>query len=278
MSVAKAKNICLLHANCQGEALADLLILSPEFAGEWQVRHYVNYMREPVPLTALGQCDFFVYQHLGEHWGELASERLRTALRQDAKTCCIPNMFFKGYWPFWTSTSPIDYGDYLLDKLIDSGAEKSVILASYYKGSIQKFVNLDTNLTSTLKIEEEKEKLCDIKTTELVRTHWKNEFLFYACNHPAKRLLIYTANEILAKLGLKPLTEAVTKNYLPDYGNFELPIHPQVAAHFELAFLKPDSSFKIFDRRLTFLEYISRYIDCRQLTESKDFLGYLQLI
>ena len=40
--------LCLLHANCQGEALLPLLQNTPAFARRFAVRHYVNYTQEHI--------------------------------------------------------------------------------------------------------------------------------------------------------------------------------------------------------------------------------------
>ena len=113
------QELCLIHANCQGDPLAWLLAATPEFAVRYEVRRYTNFERELIPPEELARCTLFIYQHLGEHWDEHASDRLLARVAPGALRCCIPNMLFKGYWPFWTNRSSMDFGDTFLDHPAD---------------------------------------------------------------------------------------------------------------------------------------------------------------
>lgn len=272
------KDLCVIHANCQAEPLMELLALSPSFSKLWDVKLYTNYIKEDVPQEDLDNCGLFLYQHLDEDWGALASSALLARLNPAAQDICLPNMFFKGYWPFWTSSSPIDFGDSLLDKLIDAGAQKPEILKIYYHNDISKFVDMQDVAEESLQIEEDKDRRSPIKISAVMREFWRDEALFYTCNHPATRLLAEAANQLLRLLGFPALSEKAVAGYLPEYSNFELPIHPQVAGALGLSFLEPEHKFNIFGRRLSFLQYLSRYIDCREQGYEDGFLGYLQLI
>jgi hypothetical protein len=272
------KDLCLIHANCQAEPLMELLAFSPFFSATWEVKFYTNYLKEEIPQEELDRCGLFLHQHLGDEWGAFSSASLTARLNPAAEAVCLPNMFFKGYWPFWTSTSPIDFGDTLLDKLIDAGAQKPEILKIYCYGNLEKFADIKGVAEESLAIEEEKDKRSPVKVATLMREQWREESLFYTCNHPAKRLLGSMANQLLKYLGFPLLDENLIASYLPEYSNFELPVHPQVAEALNLSFVGPKHEFNVFGRRLTFLQYISRYIDCRQQGYEDSFLGYLQMI
>ncbi|MDR1242950.1 MAG: hypothetical protein LBM00_09275 [Deltaproteobacteria bacterium] len=276
--MSSRKKQCLLHANCQGEPLAELLSLSAEFGRNWEIRHYINYTKEAVPASALENCDFFIYQFLDEKWADLASASLLEQLNPKADAFCMPSMFFKGCWPFWTIHSPIDFGDSMLNKLIDAGAGKPEILKIYLQGDISRFVDLQANLENTLQAEEEKETVCSLRTTPLVRELWREEMLFYTCNHPGKRLLAFLADAILKRLGYAELPEKTVQAYEPEYADFELPVHPQLAEFFNLRYAGRGYEFRIFNRRMDFARYISRYVECRLQGLDKEFLAFLQLV
>ena len=74
------KPIAILHANCQGRPLAARLLASPEFAGGFMPRVYLNYAREAIPAADLERCGLFLYQHLGPEWGDLSSAALLARL------------------------------------------------------------------------------------------------------------------------------------------------------------------------------------------------------
>lgn len=272
------RELCILHANCQGEPLAALLAASSEFSARWRVTHYTNYTREIIPEEALRTASLFLYQNLGPAWEDLSSEALCSRLRGDALRLCIPNMVFLGYWPFWTRTSPMDFGDSLLDKLCTSGAGKPEILRVYLHGKIPAMIDLDAAVTETLRTERRREEPCAVKTVDFVAAHWRQVRLFQTVNHPDAPLLLHTAQGILACLGLPPLPDDVCQTFSFDYEGFCLPIHPQVAAWHALPFAGAQTLYPVFGRNMTFAQYISRYIDCRLNGMEDSFLAYLQLV
>ena len=272
------KKFCLMHANCQGEPLSELLLLSEPFAAQWEIRHYLNYTKEHVPREALDNCDLFLYQHLEEKWGDLASSAMLARLGPKAASFCLPNMFFKGCWPFWTTDSPMDFGDTMLDRLLTSGVGKPEIMKVYLRGDITKFVDLAALLAETLSLEEKKEKFCDVATVPIIHEYWQREMLFYTCNHPAKRLLAHVANAVLTHLGYPALPESRLRDYQPEYAEFELPFHPGVARFHNLGYAGEGYEFLVFGRRMCFGRYISRYIECRRQGMEDSFLPFLQLV
>lgn len=272
------REICVLHANCQGEPLARLLAASPEFSARWAVRHYTNYIREIIPQDVLEKATLFLYQHLGPEWGDAGSEALLARLGKTARAMCIPNMFFLGYWPFWTGKSPMPFGDHFLDKLYEAGAGKPEILRVYLHGKVAAIADLDDVVAKTLDVERAKEERCAVKTADFVAANWRAARLFQTVNHPDVPLLLHAADGILRRLGLGGLPENVRDTFFFDYEGFCLPIHPGVGKHHGLAFADEGALYSMFGRRMTFAQYVSRYIDCRMNHMESDFLAYLQLV
>ncbi|WP_353115077.1 WcbI family polysaccharide biosynthesis putative acetyltransferase [Nitratidesulfovibrio sp.] len=300
------RSLCLIHANCQGDPLAKLLAASPQFAARYEIRRYTNYLRERVAPAELSGCGLFLYQHLGEKWDDHASDRLLSMVNPAARVLRLPNMLFTGYWPFWTNKSPMDFGDAFLDRLVSMGLGMAEILHVYLHGDIAAKYDLDAMLRASLDVERDKERGAGAEpgmvggdggsragrggsavpevipavvapTVELVEALWKQERLFATINHPNRRLVLHVAEGVLAALGMDPLPPAVREGFTDPYPEFELPIHPQVAAHHGLAFGGPDATYNIYGRRMTFEEYVRRYADCR-LRGIDNFIGYLQLV
>ena len=277
------KKLCLLHANCQGEELAVLLRASAAFDSSYRLVLRTNYTHEPVSAQELAECDAFLYQYLDDTWKELSSRTLLRQLAPSALALQIPNLFFKGYWPFWTPHGPIDFSDTLLNRLIDEGTPKAAILKLYLHNDITNFIDLKTALDETVAIERQKEAHSCVAYVDYTLRLWKQQMLFLTVNHPGLDLLVHVAQGILDALGLPPLTEQELArpglhDDFPSYINFELPVHPQVAAFHGLEFGGPQQTYAVFTRRMTFEQYISRYIDCRLSSMDENFLGYLQLV
>ena len=277
------KKLCLLHANCQGEELAPLLRASSAFNSAYRLVLRTNYTHEHVSEQELAECGVFLYQYLDDTWAELSSRTLLRQLSPSALALQIPNLFFKGYWPFWTSQGTIDFSDLLLNRLIDEGAPKSAILKLYLHSDINTFIDLKAALDETIAIERRKETHSCVKYVDYGLRLWKKRLIFLTVNHPGLCLLIHVAQGILDALGLPPLSDRELKPPglqadFPSYTNFELPVHPQVAAFHGLEFGGPRHTYAVFNRRMTFEQYVSRYIDCRLNGMDGDFLGYLQVV
>ena len=277
------RRLCLLHANCQGDELTRLLGASAAFRQSFRLERYTNYTREAIPESSLRECAVFLYQHLGPAWGEFSSAALLGRVPASAVTLCIPNMVFKGYWPFWRSDGAIEFSDSLLDRLIEEGASKQVILRLYLHGDIRSFVDLGEVVEETISREREKERHCFMGAVDITLARWKTTRLFHTPNHPGAFLLGRVADAVLEALGLPPLTEDEKASLehearFPDYSDFDLPMHPQVAAFHGLPFGGPEQTYNIFGRSMTFAQYVSRYIDCRLNGLEETFLGYLQLV
>ena len=243
----------------------------------------ISFVAHYLKLDFLVAFDAFLYQYLGDTWEDLSSRTLLQQLAPSALALQIPNLFFTGYWPFWTSRGPIDFSDALLNRLIDEGAPKSAILKLYMHSDITNFIDLKAALDKTVAIERQKETHTCVTYVDYALRLWKQRMLFLTVNHPGLDLLVHVAQGILNALGLPPLTgQELARPGLhadfPSYSNFELPVHPQVAAFHGLEFGGPQQTYAVFTRRMTFEQYISRYIDCRLNGMDENFLGYLQLV
>ena len=273
------KRTAILHANCQGQPLAAQLLASPEFAQSFAPRVYLNYAREPLPEAEPAACGLFLYQHLGPEWGELSSAALLAQLPADCPRLCIPNMFFRGPWPLWSGAPGFDYRDVLLDTLLDMGLPRRDILHVCLSTPLTWKYDLDALLKETVERERERQAHTPVQYLDFVLEHWRERPLFYTVNHPGPELLGLAAAGILRELGLAPQSPELLPG--PEalgagYADFELPVHPQAAAFYGLAYGAETQIFNVYGRAKTFAQYAAAYVDCRQLGLD-DFIGYLQL-
>ena len=258
-------DLCLLHANCQGEALALLLNAHAPFTRLFRLKHYINYTRETLLPSDLQNCRLFLYQKLDASFGDLASNVLLKRLPKTCQTIQIPNLFFKGYWPFWMrAPERIDFADSVLERLIDIGLPMQEILRIYLSGSHPAFKTVAKIAQESLAQEKAKEKDCPIGCVHLLLQFWREEPLFYTVNHPGPRLIIAVAERLLQLLGLPPLSPACKANFVHPDRDFFLPIHPLVGQALGLNFTGPKVSYEIFGKRLTHAEFIASYLACRK--------------
>ncbi len=271
------QELCLIHANCQGDPLAWLLMASPEFANRFVVHKYTNYRYETIPPHELETCTVFLYQHLGAKWMEHASEHLLGRVSPSAQVLRLPNMFFKGYWPLWTNRSPSEFGDIYLDYLIDKGLEKKEILYLYLHTDLTRKYDLAAVFETSLRMEREKEAGTVVQTVGRVESAWRTSMIFNTINHPGSALLLHVANGVLDALGFSLLPAGVCEAMPDPYPDFILPIHPQVAAFHRLPFGHEEWLYPVFGKRKTFAQYAEHYVDCR-LLGLESLSAYLHLV
>ena len=266
-----------MHANCQGEHLVNALQASAEFARAYDLRVYLNYARQEIPQADLACCSLFLYQHLGPEWGPLSSQALLSRLPAQCPSLCIPNIFFRAYWPLWSGRPGFDYRDLYLDYLLDMGLPRRDILHLYLNTSLSKKYALDALLAETIAIERVREAHTPVKYLDLILERYRSERLLFTINHPGPELLAHAAQGILRELGIPCPDPMPLPQLEPYYASFEQPIHPQVAERLGLSFITPDTVYTIYGRPMTFSQYACAYVDCR-LAGIEEFIGYLQMI
>lgn len=270
------KELCLIHANCQGDPLADLLGMHAEFSGRYAIKTFVNFTRDHVPAEDMSRCTLFLYQWLGSAWGPLSSREMLKLLPPGARSICIPNLFFKAYWPLWETNKSFDYSDMLLNDLIGRGLNKTEILHLYLHTDINKYYDLQELINISISREEKKQEHWDIKMLDRIMEEYAREPLFKTVNHPGKKLCIELADAVLTLLDM-PLLEPEQRNAFKEpFPEFEQPIHPRVVDYLGLSFVQPDTRYFVYGDYKTFEEYTNCYVDCR-LLGIDDFIGFLRL-
>jgi hypothetical protein len=269
-----SRELCLIHANCQGDSLHSLLAAIPAFMRCFEIRKYTNYLKESIPQQDFERCRIFLYQHLGEKWNDLASDALLARLHPIACRIQIPNLLFTGYWPLWTNKSTMNYGDILLDLLVSRGYSEAEVLHVYLRGRLGEKYDLTALLHESLFRERRKEKGSVIALTDFIEENWRTQQLFRTPNHPDKTLLLAIADAVLESLGLGRVPPSLRSAFTPDYPDFELPIHPYAGAHFGLPFAGADRLYSIYGRPMNFARYAACYVHClsRKLGNFEAFL------
>lgn len=269
------KKICILHANCQGEPVEDLLRLSPRFSECYEVYRFTNYTRETIPEELISRCDLFLHQHLSTNWGNLSSDLISSKLKKGARSVAFPSMLFLHYWPLWSGNPGFDYTDTFLESLLAKELTESQILHLFMNTRLTKIYNFEAIMNKSERIERSKENIGVVRYVDLILANFKQKRLFNTINHPRKELLAHTVNSILKELSMDNLPEQDVLNFPETFPDFEQPIHPQVAEYLGLDFGGPDERYHVYGADITFEEYAIRYIKCRK-NNIDDFIAFLQ--
>ena len=269
------KELCILHANCQGEPLLERLKTCPDFADRYETRLFTNYVREPVPDKLLCKCSLFLYQFLGPKWDDLASEALLAKLPDTARSLCIPNMFFKGYWPLWSGRKGFNYRCTLLDEIIALGLPPEETVLLFLRQEIGEKFDLPELMAASLGQEREREAHTPVKYVDLLEANHEKTRLFNTVNHPGPMLMNHAAGEILRQLDLPAPDPALLDGLGDPFPEFKQPLNPKVAAFFGWDFAGKDAEYEVYGRKMTFAQYVANYVMARQANIT-DFIGFLQ--
>jgi len=269
------KELCILHANCQGEPLLERLNRCPEFAARFDTRIYTNYTREPIPGEALAACSLFLYQYLEPGWKELASATLLDRLPSSAASLCVPNMFFKGYWPLWDGRKGFDYRCVLLDEIVDLGLPPEETVLLFLRQDVAAKFDLLALAAKSIETERQREAHTPVKYVDLMLSRYRDERLFNTVNHPCRLLMDHAAAGVLRELGFEPPDPAAPDAPGEPFPEFEQPIDPRIAAFFGWDFADKDTQYNIYGRKMGFTRYVANYVMARKAGIS-DFIGFLQ--
>ncbi len=259
------KDLCLLHANCQGDALKQLLEASPDFAAKFEIRHLRNYEKQALDQGLLESTRLFLHQDLVDQWGPISTAEVLPRLAPNVEAICVPNCVFKGYWPHAAYIAAMrEFGDSLLESLLARGLSDQEILSIYLKGAPAIMGDVEQIAQESLRREREKETHTPIKYVDLMAEHWRREQLFLTVNHPGIRLLVHIARNIIKMLGLRQIPESFIRAYTHPHNEFWMAIHPALGKMLDLPFVFKERRYPCFGAELTHHDYTLVYLSCRR--------------
>jgi hypothetical protein len=106
----------------------------------------------------------------------------------------------------------------------------------------------------------------DIKMAEWVTQNYNKANLFFSWGHPSVVPILEMARQLLPlcvdQLGIRPeWIERLIASVTPWQDSLMVPFHPTVAEYHDLAFYKPDMTFRWQGQNWTFRDYTIAYID-----------------
>lgn len=271
------KRLCLIHANCQGDPLAEILLAHPGFSGEYDIVTFTNYTREAAPQS-IETCDLFLYQPLGDHWGDVASSVLLERIPNHCRSVRIPNLLFKLYWPFWKGDSHRQFKDILLDDLIERGMGDQEILHLYIKSDLSRLIDLDRLDEEYLEAARSRESEWDIPMLDTILQLHHDTQLFNTINHPNRELMLIMADRILERVGFGPCPQSVRDDFGDPNPEFQLPIHPQVAKRHNLSFIGEKQAFNVYGTAMTCKRYTYWYVQYQRLNPPVDYIDFMRMV
>jgi len=221
LNLRHKRKICLIYANCQGEAVKIFLSKSRSFTRSYKIVSLVNYVvlteKTELDKKIFAKAELFIYQPLADHHGVYSTNEILKLLPTTCIKLSFAYIYNDGLWPLFIEDKVIK-GDDIILKMIQDGVSLPQIIFRFYRGKIN--FRLRERFQKSLNILSQKEKGTDIKTAEYILQNIGNRRLFLTQNHHTSEIYIHITNQILLKLGHKPLpsqnTYSVNEANLPD--------------------------------------------------------------
>ena len=281
------KKIACLWGNCQTRILERIFTFYHDFAKEYvivelpKVFEYELYAEIITHLMERDSfwehVDLFIYQTVKKNnrFHEImATEGILRRLRAETVKVNILNLYFTGYFPQMAERPERKqsveyhlityYKDSYIDKMLSSGMRHDMIKAEVMR---EDFISADEVLMvalSSLKELAEREKDADVKITDYIIHHYREEQLFYTASHPSEKLLMEYAARIMAYLGYSDGRISITDVYM-SCGLLKVPgapVYPSVIR--ALGLKKYERRYYLnkvmVNQPLTFEEHIDLYI------------------
>ena len=265
----------LFYGNCQAQALGDLY------------RNQIAPRRdEIVSLVFLGgelkgqvaRADVVIEQVFDSHEPIVAAD-----LKAGAKWFRFPMVLGTFLWPFASQAHvqnesypfltsgpyPAELGDNYLNRLIGRVPFGDAV-TRYMELDVPAHVHLDRLFEISMASQRERDEISEIGVTALIEQNFRSEPLFLTRGHPTRRIFDHIASTLFANMGVPQddIRLALGSYIRTLFPWDELPVHPSVIAHYGLKYLTKESVYRYMEEgRLTFAEYVSRYLRYEWNTE-----------
>lgn len=278
------KKIFMLLANCQGEVIYPMLKDIKEFTENYYIIETLPFYMmkikgiKNISEATLKQLDLFVYQYVevnSEYYKAFASDHILELLENKCIAICIPNLYFRGYFPQVGGYRYINEESIILNNgvnnlfaHVDTWIEKEYSKSHSVKKVIAALKDINYiskeeilwNLQCTLDELKKRETKCDIIMSDYIEKNYTKKMLFTEPEHPVNEVIAELVNRLLAILKIK---ERVL--YFDKYGDLSCQnalVYPCVSHMLGLFFkcTKYCCCRAIFDRKISLEEYIELYI------------------
>lgn len=266
------KKKVVISGTCHGGVLKTLLETNPGYAAAMDTVFVPNFQTggtgfagAPVDalLPHLDDCNLLIYHDIKAY--NFAG--IIPSLPVNCAAIRLPYITSRLYWPghdlrpVWLlrrgATAYIPFACRILNGLIEEHRDKATAKARY----------LDLDMAAALDLEavhaEQMDYLRSIQQGTIfnlaafTEAQFRRRQLFHVINHPAIDYFIMIANAILDVLQIHGQVEPLDDPFTVQ----QTPLHPSVIDAFGITWCNRETRYNLFEKRLTFEEYVDLYID-----------------
>jgi FkbH-like protein len=271
----------VVYGSCQADmlkiVLQRMLVAHEEFE---VVAVYAHLPELPgqIDETALAGTVLYLEQFDGRPSVPMR-DKLRGCLAPDVPKLSFPLLTLQSLWPFdWpdyernVAQPPrfpfgrFPYGDSIGMEVSREGLRGQRGFDRYMELSDIKMPKLDVLFERDIGAIRKRDAGSDIKMAEWVTQNYNKANLFFSWGHPSVVPILEMARQLLPlcvdQLGIRPeWIERLIASVTPWQDSLMVPFHPTVAEYHDLAFYKPDMTFRWQGQNWTFRDYTIAYID-----------------
>jgi hypothetical protein len=270
--MAKGKPTIIITGQCHGQwlrrAFRDDPISNERYDVFWVTDSLVHRKNTQVDAPEPQDVQNCVC-YIRETWSATQEDLLdECQLPPNCLRIRFPDFLFKPLWPLSKNdprSIPLSghpfglfpHGDsWILDKL-EKGMSWNRIAQEYAALDVNEIVNLDRFFELCIAELKYRDSLSDIKLSDFIAIHFREQRLFSNINHPTRLLFGQIYKPIRESLGLACSADMLAR--LPEEAR-ETPVHPSVIDHFQLKWIAKDGTYQYHGVPVTFEEYLKHYI------------------
>lgn len=266
MSVGPAKTI-ILFGNCQSQNMYEVLRRNADLTARYRVLYQSAVAGAPSVISAedIAACEFLF------HMGMIKSNSLLSPLEMNGncKIVLFSSLVLSALYPFYSPSNPYNetrppeapwgafpYGDQAIIDMIDAGLPAAEILEIYLTSWERYAVDLDQMLRLDRVRLAAQDRQSDIAIGDFMLDTFHRTRLFFTPYHPTPALFAEVLGKFmrvcaqvdpaLAQVDIAATLAAIVRTSpRGPLGSQLVPVHPNVAAHFSLAWYDPQERFEL---------------------------------
>ncbi len=274
------RKILAFYGNCQIMSYNSLILTSNILQDENDILVFppvqsfgMSEKENGIDKELLNRIDIFIYQKVKDENSfskHLSTDKIKSQLQETATLCCIPNVFFTGYFPQYCKNKynpsdtgivngPCPYGDRNIEEMWNeyTYTEISSFISNedfYSKKQITE------NAKQSLLELKNRETECDVRISDFIENNYRNNYIFYTPNRPTNIVLLEVLNRVFSFFELE-INDILLSDGWENNGR-EMFIYPSVVRHLRLDFAKDKYCYlrQINKDDLSMEEYVYDYI------------------
>lgn len=271
--LASGKRIIIVVGYCHATWLANYMQRETNLPDYFDIYHYSlnpGGPRHGITEEITRRCDCLIQQVQRPPNPEFPFE---SCLPSSVKKIVFPTMRMQFLFPLYIldprnqpekgyPLGKFPYGDRLALTIMNQTRDAEEALRQYRESDIKRVVDIDSLYEVACREIDYLDSLCDIKVKNYIIDNFRYRQLFSNVTHPLDGLVIEVLKEMITRIRIDFDLPEIEIPEPVGYRNWgmEVPLHPGVIEHFNLEWASPDTIYTYQDWRLTFDEYISKYI------------------